>query len=55
MTKDDIQYFERRRQECVERATVTDDPNLVAIYRSFAAQYLRALQEHRAANDDKAA
>lgn len=54
MTKDDIEYFERRRQECIERAAATDDPSLVAIYRSFAAQYLLALEGHRAANDKAA-
>lgn len=51
MTEDDIRYFERRRRECVERANSSDDPSIVAIYRSFAVQYMRLLQDSRVANE----
>jgi len=55
VTEDDIQYFERRRRECIERAAAVQDPQLVAIYRAFAVNYTRALQHHRAANNEEAA
>ena len=55
MTKDDREYFERRRRECIARAASAQDPQLVAIYRAFAVQYTRALQSYGAANDEEEA
>jgi hypothetical protein len=55
VTQDDIQYFERRRRECIERAMSTQDPHLVAIYRSFAVQYMRVVEGYTVANDDEEA
>ena len=52
VTKDDMEYFERRRRECIARAASTHDPHLMAIYRAFAVQYTRALQSYGAANDE---
>jgi hypothetical protein len=55
MTNKDIEYFERRRCECIERAGATEDPHLAAIYRAFAVQYTRALLTCATANDDEEA
>ena len=56
MSEDDLQYFERRRRECIERASSSRDPHLVAVYRSFAVHYMRVLQAHTAAaKEDEAA
>ena len=50
-----MEYFERRRRECIARAGASQDPHLVAIYRAFAVQYTRALQSFVAANDENEA
>ena len=55
VTEDDIEYFERRRRECIERATAAPNPEMVGIYRSFAVHYMRALQHHAVVRDNEAA
>ena len=43
--EDDLEYFERRRVECLARADATTDIDIARLYRSFAIHYTRAVEE----------
>ena len=44
VAESDLEYFERRRRESLERAEQAKDLDIARLHRSFAIHYTRAIE-----------